>query len=267
MSTVQNALGLLNLFTQTQSEIGLTQFKNISGFDKGTTNRYLKSLKTLGFLEQNSETRAYRLGPAVVRLAAIREKTFPISRIVEIHVNALAQEMGELVHASLYSDMGMSPLYHRDGGISGTRVGFDPAELLPLHATASGIAMLAFGPKDLLVELSQTKLHKFTDRTQTDIGSIKKTVAQAQALGFAHTNQTFETDVTSVAIPFFDSSDLAIGTISVATPQFRMTDAFRFEILTKAINTSRTISSELGGMAPRDLNEKWTEIQKKADLP
>ncbi|MDJ0614526.1 MAG: IclR family transcriptional regulator [Rhizobiaceae bacterium] len=265
MATVQNALGLLNLFSPNQPEIGLTQFKNLSGFDKGTTNRYLKSLKSLGFLEQNTETKAYRLGPAIVRLAAIREQTFPVSRVAEIHVNELAGQTGELVHASLYTDNGMSPLYHFDGGISGARVGFDPAEILPLHATSSGIALLAFGAPEILASLSKSKLEKFTSQTDTSFDAVRQIVGKVKELGFAHMSQSYEAEVTSVALPFFDGSGTAIGTISVATPQFRMTEEFKISVLSKAVNTSRAITSEIGGMTPEQLNRKWTLIQTEAE--
>ena len=265
MATVQNALGLLNLFSPSQPEIGLTQFKNLSGFDKGTTNRYLKSLKSLGFLEQNSDTKAYRLGPAIVRLAAIREQTFPISRIAEIHVTELARQTGELVHASLYTDAGMSSLYHFDGGISGARVGFDPAEILPLHATSSGIAILAFGAPEILTTLSKSKLQKFTDKTDTDIDVLRQIINVARDLGFSHMSQSYEAEVTSVALPFFNGSGHAIGTVSVATPQFRMTDEFKTNVLARAVITSRAITSEIGGRTPEQLNQKWTVIQKEAE--
>lgn len=265
MATVHNALGLLNLFSMKQPEIGLTQFKNLSGFDKGTTNRYLKALKSLGFLEQNLETKAYRLGPAVVRLALIREQTFPISKIVEIHTADLAEKTGELAHASLYTEEGMSSLCNYDGSISGARVGFDPAEILPLHATSSGIAMLAFGLPSLLENLSRSKLRKFTDKTHTDEETILKFVREASSLGYSHMSQSYEAEVASVALPFFDASGYAIGTLAVATPRFRMTDESKLKIISKAIDTSRIISTELGAQVPVQIDQKWASVQKDAD--
>jgi len=265
MATVDNALRLLNLFSQGHSEIGLTEFKALSGFDKGTTHRYLKSLKALGYLEQNAATKAYRLGPTIVRLAAIREQTFPLTKIVAMHVDALAERTGELVHASLKTDEGMSSLHHKDGGISGARVGFDPAEILPMHATSSGIAVLAFGSPDLLENLAQSSFEKFTENTNTAFTAVKETVRQARNLGFSHMSQSYEAEVTSVGLPFFDNSGEAIGAISVATPRFRMTDEFRNEILIKAIDTSRAITTEIGAQTPEYLNQKWTFIQKEME--
>lgn len=265
MATVQNALGLLNLFTQNRPEIGLTQFKNLSGFDKGTTNRYLKALQSLGYLEQDTETKAYRLGPAIVRLATIRENAFPVGKIAAMHVDELAVETGELVHASLYTEDGMSSLHHCDGGMTGTRVGFDPAELLPLHATSSGIAMLAFGESSVLDKAMKRSLNQYTNMTVVDHDSVRATVDEVRELGFSHMSQSYEAEVASIAIPFFDGSEHAVGTIAVATPRFRMTEEFRIELLSKAIDTSRSISIGLGARTPRDVDEKWANLQMKAE--
>ena len=262
MATVKNALGLLNLFSLQRPEIGLTQFKNLSAFDKATTNRYLKSLQSLGFLEQNPETKTYRLGPAVVRLAAVREQTFPISRIAEIHVTRLAEQTGELAHASLYTQEGMSSLYNFDGGISGARVGFDPSEILPLHATSSGIAMLAFGMPEMLENLSKSKLRKYTDNTHTDVVALQDIVNKAKKNGYSHMSQSYEAEVSSIALPFFDVSGYAIGTIAVATPRFRMKDEFKLEILAKAVDASRKITKELGARVPEEIDSKWTVVQR-----
>jgi len=265
MATVVNALRLLNLFSQSHSEIGLTQFKERSGFDKGTTHRYLQSLKSLGFLEQNSETKAYRLGPAIMRLAAIREHTFPMAKIAALHVDKLAAKTGELVHVSLLTDEGMSSLYHCDGGISGTRVGFDSSEILPFHATSSGIAMLAFGSDKLLEGLMKTKLKKYTDMTEIDFGALQSTVQQARDQAYSYTNQSFEAEVCSLALPFFSSLDEIAGTLAIATPRSRMTDVDKQQLLTSAIATSINMSAELGAQIPAHIIEKWNMIIEKVE--
>ena len=260
MATVVNALRLLNFFSQQQPEIGLTRFKELSGFDKGTAHRHLQALKSLGYLEQNSVTKAYRLGPTIMRLAAIRENTFPQAKIISMLVDELAAKSRELVHASLLTDEGMSPLYHRDGGITGTRVGFDASEILPLHATSSGMAMLAFGPVDLLGRIAETKLQKYTDETAIDLAEIKRLVSRTRDLGYSFMEQSYEAEVNSVAVPFFAGDGAIAGTLAIATPRSRMTRFDRVDLLNSVIETSRAISAGLGAQIPDHLSEKWKQI-------
>ncbi len=189
MGTITKALSLLNHFSASRSEIGLTEFRNLSGQDKATVHRHLSELTANGFLEQNPGTKGYRLGPAILRLAAVRERLFPARRLVAPLVEKLAGELGELVHVSLREGDHLSPLYHFDALIHGTRVYFDEAELLPLHATASGLAMLAFGPADLLPKLLKTKLKPSTGYTITDTELLKQAVEQVRNHGIAFVDQ------------------------------------------------------------------------------
>ena len=261
MSTIEKALTLLDFFSSSRSEIGLTEFKNLSGLDKGTTHRYLNSLKIMGFLEQNRVTRGYRLGPAVMRLANVRERTTPMARIVRSHIDPLAEEIGELVHAALPQTGGMSSLYARDGGILGTRVGFDEAELLPFHATSSGIAMLAFGPDTMKDELHTRQLKSYTSSTTSDLDEVHRLISKAREQGYVATDQTYEDDVCSVALPFFGADDFAVGTIAIATPSARMTDKMRPLFATRLGNAARAITTDLGGQVPATLDQIWTEFQ------
>ncbi len=257
MSTIEKALGLLEHFSVNSPEIGLSEFKRRTALDKGTLHRYLTSLRNCGFLEQNRTTRAYRLGPAFIRLSTVREKTVPLAKLAAAEVEKVASELHELVHAALPQSNGMSALYASDGGYAGTRVGFDEAEILPFHATSSGIAMLAFGPAELEEAGLAGKLQKFTSQTPVTHDETRALVAKTKESGFAITNESFEDDVCSVAVPFFDHSELAIGTIAIATPAARMTREMQALAKEALVRASTELSRNLGGRVPDILARKW----------
>jgi len=261
MSTIEKALGLLEHFSSQSPEIGLSDFKRLTAFDKGTTHRYLTALKECGFLEQNPTTKAYRLGPAIIRLAAVRESTVPLRSTVAIHVDRIATEIRELVHASVPQSSGMSMLYALDGGISGTRVALDEAEVLPFHATSSGIAQLAFGSVAMREKVLAKRIKAFTERTPASREDVEALIEKARARGAAIADGSYEADVCSVAVPFFDNSACAIGTIAVATPSARMTPEMRQNITTILIQNSQHLTQSLGGTVPADLRELWTSDQ------
>jgi IclR family transcriptional regulator, acetate operon repressor len=260
MTTIKKALGLLEHFSSNKPEIGLIEFRRLSGFDKGTVHRYLTSLRYAGFLEQNQKTRAYRLGPAIIRLAAVREQTFPMVKIIAPHVDHLANTTQELVHASLPQPQGMSALYYKDGGHSGTRVGFEEAEILPLHATASGISMMAFGPSRILEAEITRPFQKFTDTTPLTVDSVKALIKEAQKKGYAATNQSFEDDVYSIAMPFFDADAAAIGTLALATPATRMDSSNCVALARLLANTALSVTQDLGGSITPKLAKMWDDL-------
>ena len=73
MGTVSKALDLLNLFNRAQPLIGLSDLSRLAGVNKATCYRLMSELQAHGLVEQVGSGREYRLGPAVLRLAALRE--------------------------------------------------------------------------------------------------------------------------------------------------------------------------------------------------
>lgn len=257
VGTISKSLNLLNFFSEQRPEIGLTEFRKLSGQDKATVHRHLTELAESGFLEQNPTSRAYRLGPAVLRLAAVRETLFPTRRAVAPIVDRLSDELGELVHVSLFEGMAMSPLYHHDSLIRGTRVHLDPSELLPLHATSSGMCQLAFGPADLLDRVLAQPLESWTDRTLVDPEAVRAQVERARQSGISQADQTFESDVRSFAAPLFGITDVSIGAIAVAIPVSRHNPDLEQKIIRALRDSSVAVTEELGGVFPPAIRRLW----------
>ena len=261
MGTITKALNLLNHFSASRPEIGLTDFRKLSGQDKATVHRHLVELSANGFLEQNPGTKGYRLGPAILRLAAVRERLFPARTLVAPLVEHLAAELGELVHVSLREGDHLSPLYHHDALIHGTRVYFDEAELLPLHATASGLAMLAFGPEH---------------GCSTDLAEI---TAESLDTPFHHQSRNeLRESVENVRVKTASPS-LIRGSRSMSRPSprpclrgspggnrnhrcsrrrpLRMTEDMKSRIRRDLIRTAADVTERLGGLVPTDLKRIW----------
>ena len=69
--------------------------------NKATTHRLLGELAAHGFVEQVGSGREYRLGPAVLRLAALREAAVPMRELAQTVLAELAAATGETAHMSL----------------------------------------------------------------------------------------------------------------------------------------------------------------------
>lgn len=261
MSTIEKALGLLEFFSSHRPEIGLTEFRRLTQVDKATLHRHLTALRDCGFLEQNLATKAYRLGPAILRLASVREATVPVAQTVSVYVDRLAAETTELVHASLPQAGGMSALAHCDGGIGGTRVGFDVAEILPFHATSSGLVMMAFGPPEIQKRSLSRSLERFTATTPISTDQVTALIQRTTQRGFAESNQAFENEVSSVAAPFFDQSGFACGAIAIATPSSRMSRVAQKRFACLLTEAAEALSRDLGGQVPINLSEIWDRLR------
>ncbi len=78
MGTTSKALSLLDFFSRAQPLIGLSQMSRLAGINKASTHRLLGELADFGLVEQVTPGREYRLGPAFLRLAALREQNVPM---------------------------------------------------------------------------------------------------------------------------------------------------------------------------------------------
>lgn len=250
MGTISKALDLLNLFGPYRPEIGLGDFVRLSKRDKATVHRYLTELAENGFLEQNPESRAYRLGPAVLRLSALRETLFPMRKLVQPVVIELSEAVGELAHASLLQNDRMSPLVHADPLRHGVQVHFDITEMLPLHATSSGIAALAFSPNAVIEKVLSGPLARHTGQTVATPNELKVLIERVRAQGLCTLTDAYEDGVSSVGAPLFGDGRRVIGALAVAVPTTRATSDKLRDIASELRSFARRATIALGGEVP-----------------
>jgi len=257
MGTITKALNLLNYYSSHRPQIGLTEFTKLINRDKATVHRHLTELERNGYVEQDPVSKNYRLGPALLRLAAVREHTFPIRDAVDAKVTKLSEELRELVHVSLLQGQALSSLFHADVHSRGTRVHFDEAELLPLHATSSGLSMLAYGPAKLLKRALASPLKAHTSKTIVDVDVLIENVEITRRNGYSYSDQGFEDEVCSYATPVFDHNQKNVGSLAVALPKSRLTSEKGREIIAALYRGSEMVSTVFGGVVPGEIKDVW----------
>lgn len=250
-STVAKALALLEYFSEDEPEIGLSDLARRAGIDKATVHRMMGSMADAGLVEQRRDSRLYRLGAGVLRLARIRETCFPISSIFQAGLDALSEKTGETAHASLIAGKTLATIGISESPRS-TRVSIISGEILPLHSTASGLVTLAFGPPNLLKRTLNDRLEAKTERTVTKANALTPIIERIRRQGYASADQTNEDDVFGIAAPVFDRDGLACGTLAVATPAHRMSDDLKETIISTLMEEAKTVSNGTGGRIPAD---------------
>jgi len=249
MSTVAKAISLLEVLGRGAPEAALADIAKAAGFDKATTRRLLVSLIAQGLVEQDDTTRFYRLGAGLTRLALMREAQFPFLRMAVPVVEALAAETGETVHLSEYSRRGLITV-HVIESPKANRVSVPPGEVLPMHATASGIAFLAFTEEHIRRAILAGPMPAFTPFTISDAGMLAEHVAAARMRGHSTGSQGFEEGVMSVAAPILGTDGYAIGAIAVAAPRVRMQKSDIERLGVGVTAAGREIGERLFGRLP-----------------
>ncbi len=249
MRTVEKALKLLDHFDDTRPEIGLSDLARLAAIDKATVLRMLGDMAAAGLVEQDPQSRLWRLGVGLLRLARLREARFPVTRVLTPILEKLAEDTGETSHAALFSGHDLSNVGVVESSRS-TRVHIEPGLRLPLHATASGVAFTAFARADLVTQALKRPLVGITATTPTTRAAFAALVDAAQARGYATADQTFEAEVYGIAMPLFGPDGFAIGALDVASPASRVTPAHEAAIVAALGPAAQTATQGLGGRIP-----------------
>ncbi|MDF1717417.1 MAG: IclR family transcriptional regulator [Antarcticimicrobium sp.] len=250
MGTVTKALSLLTFFTQTRPEIGLSDLTRLSGMNKATAYRLLTELQAGGFVEQAGTGRAYRLGPEVLRLAALREASVPILTVSRGVLDGLSAATGETTHVSLVRAEVLNTIAHAYSPSHATRVAMDDAEVISFHGTASGLAFLAYADPGFVDAVLSRPLAAHTGDTVTDPERIRALLDRVRAEGIAESIGGFEADVHSHATPIFGADGRPIGALAVAAPVSRMTAELRALIRTELNRAALALTRDIGGSCP-----------------
>lgn len=239
MGTVGKALDLLDLFTRAQPQLGLSQLARASGVNKATCHRLLSELESRGLVEQTGPAREYRLGPAVLRLAALREAAVPTREAAMPALRRLAEATGETAHLSHLVAGRLQALAFAYASRPGVKVMMEDADVLPFHLTASGAAVLAHHPDAARIIGSAP-----------DPQALQARVDAARRTGWAETISTFEKDVHGLAVPLFDVTGTCTGAVAVAAAAPRMTPALHAIITAELAAAGDEITRLRGGQPP-----------------
>ena len=253
MGTVSRALELLDYFSKARPLIGLTDFARLAELNKATCFRLLAELQAHGLVEQVGAAREYRLGPAVLRLANLREAIVPRKAAALPVLRALAQATQETAHICVIEGEKLGMLAFAYAAAHATRVTMEDAEVLPFHATSSGLCALAFCDPALRDRILGQPLRQYTQATETDATVLHERLAQIRSCGIAESTATYEAEVHSFAAPLFDATGQCVGALAVAAPSSRVSSALRDQIIAELTPHAAEIVTLWGGTLPSGL--------------
>ncbi len=248
MKTVDRAMQLLKSFSKEQHELGLTAIAKLNGFDKATTRRLLQSLMKHSLIEQNPVNRDYRLGPGLLSLAQLREDSRPMRSIAKTILASLAESTGETAHFGLLAGEQIANIAVHESEHA-NRVTMSAGEHFPLHATSSGLVILAFSADEFIERMLDKPKTIFTKNTPIQRKQLDKLLKTARSDGYIINTGFYEADVCSIAAPVFDQSKHAVGAISVATPSTRFTASSIKSITKQVLAAAANMTDAIGGQA------------------
>ncbi len=212
-----------------------------AGLPKSTTSRLVRALERQGLVERDGARGSVLPGPVLTRFARGTARDADLVAAAADTLRRISEECGETVNLAVPGRHGVDHLAQQDSRhfIGGTNwVG----RAAPLHCTANGKVLLAFGA----AELTNGPLERLTPQTVVDPGTLAGELATVRKRGYATTLEELEPGLVAVAAPVFDpGGGDAIAALSISGPTIRLTPARLHELGAVLIDHAAGLSARL----------------------
>lgn len=243
MSEIQSlarGLQILDLIANTPESMGVTELAAALNIDKSSASRLVKTLVNYGYLQQETRSRRYGLGARFYDVGWQLVNRMPIREKAQVHLLRLMQQSGECAHTAIYSE-GKALIVDDVEGEASLRVVGGIGRRIPLHCTAVGKSLLAFGQHPLPAVLEARTAKSITDPVELDehLGYIRR-------LGYAFDDEENDLGVRCLAAPVYGVTGNMIATIGISGPSVRISSERMAALAALVMQAAEQLSAELG---------------------
>ncbi len=223
--SVEKALRILGLFSEVDLQLGITAVSRQLAMPKSIVARLMLTLDHHQFLQQDGERGTYRIGPRLFQLGALYVRNFSLVERAEPVLEA-AMRASECTAQLMVRDGDEALIVGSRESSAVVRVAARLGSRLPLHATASGKAIMAqWRQAELEAFLRRGPLRRYTATTITSPRRLLQELEAVRRAGVATQNQEYTPEVFAVSAPLppgFGGREAAIAvstTPAHATPR------------------------------------------------
>lgn len=217
IESLRKGLAVLEAFQPDAPTLTLSQLARRTGMSTGSAQRVTHTLTTLGYLDKDPHTRAYRVGPRVLGLARSYMQSVDLQRASQLPMQELAREIGETVNVSVRSGMDIVYVLRIPGQDSIVLPNLWVGSNLPLHFTSMGRVMVAFLPEhEREAIVRQIEFPFATNARAVSEADFRADLEQIRADGFAINDRDLRPDLRSLAAPIFNHEGHAVAALGVA---------------------------------------------------
>ncbi|MDT7710467.1 MAG: hypothetical protein QOG20_6074 [Pseudonocardiales bacterium] len=239
----RRALDVLFAFTEQNPVASVRDLADTLQIPAPSVHRYVALLRDMGLLEETSRGR-YHLSMRVAALGRAARRAAPIVDILEPHMRALSERIGEsvllmrLVH-------GAPVCIHRVESPSRFRLSFEPGQLLPpLRGASVRLLLGALSPPEREEHVDRALAEGALPPVRGRDGFLSEVERDVER-GWAVSNEEIDEGVWAPAAAVYEGGRV-VAAISAPCPAFRVDETRREEIIKLVRQVASAASDALG---------------------
>lgn len=246
---VDRALDVLMCFSSATPELSMTQITEKVGMHKSTVHRLLGTLEAKKFVQRDPLTGRYRPGNSLLQLAFLTLERSNLKEIAIPYMRRLNEQHLETVTLSIRDGSDMVYLAVLESPQK-VKMAAKPGERLPVFSTASGKVVMAYSDDAFIKQILSQELPQFTSYTIRDEETMLHILDLVRERGFAYSEQEYEDGINAVAAPIIDKNKVALASIAVAGPAYRLSVERMLKIGPSVAAIAIELSKEIIANAP-----------------
>lgn len=248
VQSVERALTILELLTDYNEGLRITEISKKVNLHKSTVHRLLSTLMHKGYVTQNIESNKYKVTLKLFELGNKKLEDMDILNVSKIYIESLMKTLNEVVHLVIRDENEIVYIdkVEADNTI---RMASNIGRRSLLYCTSVGKAMLAYMTDEEVEGIwDKSKIEKRTPNTITDFDVLKKELEIIRKTGYSVDDEENEIGVRCIGAPVFNRFGKVEGGISISGPSIRITKDKVEEVAREVTKYANMISRELGYM-------------------
>ncbi len=217
-----------------------TELMVATGLPKSTTSRLLLALERNSLLSRDAAER-FHPGEAFLRFGWRGGGPAELASIAAPFLERLGAQTGETVNLGITRRGVVEQIAQVDSRflLGATNWVGRP---VPLHSTALGKVLLAFGA----AKLPAGRLERCTSTTITSRAALETELALVRRRGYALTDSELEPGLVAVSAPIHNNAGTTLAAVSVSGPATRMSGTLLRDAVASCVEQSAALSRTLG---------------------
>ncbi|MBT2523477.1 IclR family transcriptional regulator [Arthrobacter sp. ISL-28] len=215
-SVLSRAVRIIEAFSPGDTALSVSEIAKRSGLHIATASRLVEELCSFGWL-QRDEDRKVRIGVRMWEVVArasptmsLREAAMPVMEdlhaIVGQHIQLGVMEGDEVLFVERLTAPGAVINYTRVAG------------RLPLHASSSGLLLLAYASPAQQERIIARPLKVYTDKTISTPSQLRSALAEVRRQGYAFLAGHIHPAATGIAVPVRDPAGNTVAALAIILP-------------------------------------------------